>query len=682
MVRIAGFFTAGILMGIYFPNLISITAAFVLLVALIAFYFLLALNSYIEKLYLTRATCGLMALSVAGYLHLGLFKETNRTDHLLYYPNSVKHFVAEVVQWPEEKNKSWKYEVKIVKVNDGIAWSKVHTRALLYIAKEADKPAFSYGDHLLVNGSLAPVEPPANPQEFDFKRFLSFKNIFHQQFLRPAQVLLLEGRHESDLIHYAYQVRAWAAAVLKKYLPDQHSQAIALALTLGVTDGIDNELQQAYAASGAMHVLAVSGLHVGIIYGIILLVLKPLQSWARGRWIIAAVGIAALWSYAFVTGLSPSVLRAATMFSFVALARPFSRSTNIYNTLAGSAFLLLLFNPFLVMSVGFQLSYLAVLGIVSIHRPLYLLVEPKFRILDWVWNISCVSIAAQWATFSLGILYFHQFPVYFLFANLFVIPGAILVLTTGLLLIVLGFFPPLAEVVGMVLQGLIQILNTGVFFIEQLPGSIIDNIYLTTYECWLLIGALLFFLLLVYHKQLHYMKLAFFILLIFSGSQWMHYFNEIKPERLVVYKVPGHSGIEWISQGASLFFADSSLAANNESIRFHVRPNRLFCGVKQSNTYITNSNSVAVRLFKSGDKLVAIVMQPISYWPYARQPDYLIVGNNAFKSLKKIRDLISFETLILDSSNAYWVCERIKKEAGNGASVFSVLHQGAFERKF
>ncbi len=682
MVRIAAFFTAGILVGIYFPDLISILAASILLVVLSVFYFLFVLIPHFKKSYITRGFFGLMALGVAGYVHLVLFKDTHRSDHLLYHTKEVKHFVAEVTQWPEEKERSWKYEVRIIKVNDGLAWSKVHARALLYIAKSDDRPAFSYGDKLLVNASLVTLEAPANPQEFDFKRFLSFKNIFHQQFLKPGQILLLERQAKRDLLHYAYQARTWAVDVLKKYLPDQRSQAIALALTLGVTDGIDNELQNAYAASGAMHVLAVSGLHVGIIYGIVLLILRPLQSWAGGRWIIAAAGIAALWSYAFITGLSPSVLRAATMFSFVAIARPFSRSTNIYNTLSGSAFLLLLVNPFLVMSVGFQLSYLAVLGIVSIHRPLYLLVEPKLKILDWAWSISCVSMAAQLATFSLGILYFHQFPVYFLLANLFVIPGAILVLITGLLLLALGFFPPLAYVVSKVLQGLIQILNEGVFSIEQLPGSIIDNIYLTTQECWLLIAALLFFLLLVYRKDLVYMKLAFIVLLLFSASQWMHYFNDVDQERLVVYKVPGHSGIEWINQGSSLFFADSSLAGNNENIRFHIRPNRLFCGVKQSNTYITNSGSEAIRLVKSRERIVAMVMRPISYWPYSMCPDYLIVGNNAFKSLKEIKGLISFNTLILDSSNSYWVCERIRKESGSGDSVFSVLHQGAFERKF
>src|SRR6185369_7936506 len=123
-----------------------------------------------------------------------------------------------------------------------------------------------------------------------------------------------------------------------------------------------------------------------------------------------------LWGYAFLTGLSPSVLRAVTMFSFVAIAKPVGRRTNFYNTLAASAFCLLLYDPYLIMSVGFQLSYLAVLGIVYLQRPIYNLWEAKSWFADWAWQLSCVSIAAQIATFALGFLYFHQFPVYFLVA--------------------------------------------------------------------------------------------------------------------------------------------------------------------------------------------------------------------------------------------------------------------------
>ncbi|MEQ9413126.1 MAG: ComEC/Rec2 family competence protein, partial [Cyclobacteriaceae bacterium] len=355
-----------------------------------------------------------------------------------------------------------------------------------------------------------------------------------------------------------------------------------------VTDGIDNELQSAYASSGAMHVLAVSGLHVGILYGIVMLLFRPFRNLAWSRWVIAIISLMALWSFAFITGLSPSVLRAVTMFSFIAIAKPFGRRTSIYNTLASSAFILLLFDPFLIMSVGFQLSYLAVLGIVTIHRPLYQLWEPRSAILDWVWNISCVSIAAQLATFSLGILYFHQFPVYFLFSNFFVIPGAISVLVTSILVLETSGIAPVAAIFGAVLKWLIQILNFAVFSFEKFPFSLINDIYITTLQCWLLILAIGFLFFLVTEKKFSLMLTSFICIISFSLIQWHHHNVEVKRDRFVVYNISGHQGIEWISSGRSKFLGDSSLIIDAERMRFHVRPNRLFCGVKEVDTQLTS----------------------------------------------------------------------------------------------
>jgi len=158
----------------------------------------------------------------------------------------------------------------------------------------------------------------------------------------------------------------------------------------------------------------------------------------------SVTSLSLLWGFAFVTGLSPSVLRAVTMFSFIALARPFGKQTNIYNTLAASVFFLLIYNPYLIMSVGFQLSYLAVLGIVYLQRPMYNLWEIENRVGDWIWQITSVSIAAQTATFALALLYFHQFPTYFLISNLLVVPLSTLVLVFGIFLLAISFFPPLA----------------------------------------------------------------------------------------------------------------------------------------------------------------------------------------------------------------------------------------------
>ena len=176
------------------------------------------------------------------------------------------------------------------------------------------------------------------------------------------------------------------------------------------------------------------------------------------------------------------------MFSFVALAIPAGRRTNIYNTLAASAFFILWYDPFLIMSVGFQLSYIAVLGIVYMQPALYNLWEPTNRLWDEVWKITCVSIAAQLATLPLGLLYFHQFPNYFLLSNLFVIPGSFVVLILGILILVVNVISPIASFLGMLLEWTIKALNVIVFTIEDFPFSLIENVYITTFQCWVLIS--------------------------------------------------------------------------------------------------------------------------------------------------------------------------------------------------
>ena len=665
-------------MGIYQPELIETQHASVALGILVLSFFILRYFSF-KRFKVALGVIGLVSFFLIGFLHLKNSTEWGKQNHLSTYQHKVIAYMASITKLPEEKEKSWKYEIRILKVTDGVTWNEVEARALLYVRKDSLPTSFFYGDEILVKGTPVLLQAPSNPHEFNFKRFLSFRNIYHQQFVRSNQIKKVTSIRTKDVKYYSMRMRKWATNQLKKQLPDQHENAIALALTLGVTDGIDNDLQNAYAASGAMHVLAVSGLHVGILYGIVLLLFRPFTNVSWSRWLVTGISLMILWSFAFVTGLSPSVLRAVTMFSFIALAKPFGRRTSIYNTLAGSAFLLLLYDPFLIMSVGFQLSYFAVLGIVAIHRPLYQWFEPDNAFVDWIWNITCVSIAAQLAIFSLGLLYFHQFPLYFLFSNLFVIPGAIAVLVTSLMVLATSFIPVIASMLGELLTFIIQALNFGVFTIERIPNSLIENLYITTSQCWLLILTLVFVLLLYYFKKSGYLYGALMCLVLYSANQWYHHFTEVRQNQFIVYNIPGNWGIEWISGGNSNFICDDQLATDKQRIRFHVLPNRLHNGVKKIHTEVMDS-SIPVKVFQWKDKTIGVVNGTITSWPQKIKVDYLVVGNNAFRSFEQIQGTIYFDQLILDSTNTPYIAKNIKKQGA--LKVHSVIHDGAFIKKF
>ncbi len=682
MVRVAAFFIGGVLLGIYWPAVISESLATILFFVfsiLFVLAFLILRRTTVRSL--VTGTVGLCAIFIAGFVNLLYHTETRKPDHIIHVTSPIEMYRAIIKSAPEEKVKSWKVEVKVDAIRQKEGWQPVSGSVLLYISKKSNEIKLKYGDQILIEGSPLELGPPGNPHEFDFKRFLSFRNIYHQQFVRSEQIKFIESAQQHGFLYYSQQARAWASEKLSRFIHGEQEQAIALALVLGVTDGLDNDLQNAYSASGAMHVLAVSGLHVGIIYWMILLLLKPMSSYSWSPWFIAIVSLVCLWSYAFVTGLSPSVLRAVTMFSFVAIAKPFSRNTNIYNTLAASAFILLIYNPYLIMSVGFQLSYLAVIGIVYLQRPLYNLWETPNKFLDSCWSITCVSIAAQIATFALGLLYFHQFPVYFLFSNLFVIPGSFVVLVLGILVVAVSFIQPIAFALGWILEWSIKILNLGVFAVEDLPYSLINGVYLTTFQCWLLMGMILSIILLFKFRKFQYLLSALLIVVVYVGVQWQHYNEEVSRKQLIVYRVNGHHAMEWITYGKSYFYCDSTLINDQERIRFHIRPNRVASGVGTIHTnelaFLTTINGLRYFNFKRAK--VLLVDQKSTILPDKVVTDYLIISNNAISSLDKILESVEFKILILDSSNTlYYSNKMVAQATSKNISVHSVLTQGAF----
>ena len=682
MVRIAAFFIAGILLGIYQPELFTEFAVFIGLGGLLLFYFIC--YQFFKKsnsVKLFTGFVGLIAILLAGYANVLLQTESRNARHFLKLEQPIFYYTGRIINVPEEKIKSWKILLEVEEVKTETGWIQREGKTLLYVSKKSKWPDLLFGDKIMIEGSPVLLTPPANPGEFDFRRFLTFKNIYHQQFVKSDQLRVINHIESHGVLYYSNKARAWASNTIKEFVHGEQEQAIALALVLGVTDGLDNELQNAYSASGAMHVLAVSGLHVGIIYWMLLIVLKPVSSLSWSRWLVAIVSLVCLWSYAFVTGLSPSVLRAVAMFSFVAVARPFGRGTNIYNTLAASAFLLLLYNPYLIMSVGFQLSYLAVLGIVYLQRPIYNLWETSSWFWDKVWQITCVSIAAQIATFSLGLLYFHQFPLYFLFSNLFVIPGSFIILVLGIILLGVSIIPFFAVAIGWLLQHCITLLNWAVFAVEDLPLSLINGIHFTTLQCWLLMSSIISIALVFQLREFRFVLLSLFFVLAFSLLQWQHVANDVARKQFLVYATPGHFAMEWTDHGRSLFVADSALSDDEERIRFHIRPNRIISGVTDSHgspngsvqkfkgfeLYVKNGASVLRIDNRSHDLPKGIVV------------DYLIVGNNSIRSITEIAAKIEFKKLILDATNSPWYVNRIEKEAqSKNDSVYAVGKKSAF----
>lgn len=346
-----------------------------------------------------------------------------------------------------------KYVIDVLKIND----ETVSGKSLLNIQKDSSKSALKVDEIIIGSIAFQNLIHPLNPHQFDYKKYLEKKYIYHQVFTKNKSLLKVNSNTHT-FFGIANNIREYINLKLKPYHFKPDELAIINALLLGQRQDISKEVYTSYTNAGAIHILAVSGLHVGIILLILSFVFKPIERFKNGKLIKTILLVSCLWCFALIAGLSASVTRAVTMFSIVAIALNLKRPTNVYNTLAISMFVILLFKPLFLFDVGFQLSYLAVFAIVAIDPMLYKLWKPKNWLLDKYWHTLTITISAQFGIIPISLFYFHQFPSLFFISNLVIIPFLGIILGLGILIILLAVINLLpnfiAETYGYIISGM------------------------------------------------------------------------------------------------------------------------------------------------------------------------------------------------------------------------------------
>jgi competence protein ComEC len=574
--RITLFFALGIIFEIFVgvPSPILIFSLVILGLALLALQFFHKLILYFD----TEFTGSILVWAFLFFAG----SATTKINTLANYPNSVNNilvsaepvgFFGTLNESPVAKEKSVKAEVllKGFRLSDGSTDNKIIGKVNLYFRQSEATEFLQFGTNIYFENTLKKALPPSNPEEFNYARYLSFHNIHFQGFVDSTQWVLISGEPNAS-------PRGWMNSLREKLLLTfdiwgfrADEKAVASALILGYKQFIDFELSQSYSSTGAMHVLAVSGLHVGIIYGGIIWFLSHLNPSRFNQYLKAILALMALWFYASITGMSPSVQRAATMFSFVIIGQLLYRNTNIYNTIFASAFLLLAVNPYIITQVGFQLSYLAVLGIIYFQPKIYGLLYVKQPILDKVWAITAVSVAAQLGTFPVGLLYFHQFPSYFLISNLVVIPGAFCILILGLITLFCYPVPFIQEYPAIALKYLIRAMNWTIKQIEVWPYSLIEGInisILETYTIYFLIAIL--GVMWVHFEKNRWIYLFSSVAILLLGYRVYDKYKHFSAVTLNVYKVPFQNTFELVKQNKAFIVAEDNLQNDFSKYRFHL----------------------------------------------------------------------------------------------------------------
>ncbi|APG65332.1 competence protein [Tenacibaculum todarodis] len=364
-----------------------------------------------------------------------------------------------------------KYEAEVSQINE----EKTVGKVLLNIPKDSLQKTLNVDDKLFLKPSFIALTPSLNPHQFNYKEYLVKQGIYHQVFVNNQEFKIVDKRNFS-LQGLAAKARVEIQNSLKKYNFKEEEYAVINALLLGQRQDISKELINDYSRAGAIHILAVSGLHVGIVLLILNWLFKRLDTSKLSRVFKTILIITLLWMFAFIAGLSASVVRAVTMFTFVAIGQSFKRKRIVEHSLITSIFLLLLVKPLLLFDVGFQLSYLAVFGIIWVQPKLYSLWQPKVVILDKGWQLFTVSIAAQMGVLPISLYYFHQFPGLFLLSNLVIIPFLGAILIGGIIVIILSLFEVLPQFIVETYGAIISLMNTFVSWISKQESFLFSEI--------------------------------------------------------------------------------------------------------------------------------------------------------------------------------------------------------------
>ena len=628
---------------------------------------------------------GLVALVMAGWLHTEAQTEAGKLGHLTTVASDIQYVEGVVIRAEEERANTWRCQVQVAQVRIDSNWHPYQGKVMVYQRKDSLHHPLQYGDRVLLKGEPTLVPGPRNPQEFDYQTYLARQQIYHQVFVSGAEVRTLGYAPPSVVRAVALEAQQAFAQRLAEGIENPRERSIVSALVLGVKDGLEPETRQAYATAGAMHVLAVSGLHVGIVYAICVGLLGGLRRRPLGRWIFAIWVLICLWGFAFLTGLSPSVLRAATMFSFMVLAQTTRRKTNIYNTLAASAFLLLCFDPYLLTSVGFQLSYLAVLGIVYLQPRIYGWWSAPNRVLDWAWSLTTVSLAAQLATGPLAVYYFHVFPTYFFLSNLLVVPMATLILGGGLLVLGLSVFSLEASVfLADLLERAVWAMNEVIFALEKIPGSRIEDLMLSPTQVMLLVAALLAFFAFWERRRFHYLVTTVVLVVVGIASVVAQQKQQAHQVGVTVYHTGGQplTSLHHGRNRALLWNGEGVLP----EVEYQVKGHEQQAGFRPSTQEPLSAEVVwsSVQMGKLTHwygKTILYLQEAIPegmVWP-SFPIDFLVVGKDVLRSLDDLPSGLQADQIILDSSNKLYIAARLQAEAESRQwNCHSVPHQGAF----
>lgn len=561
------------------------------------------------------------------------------------FPEREQSYVATILDIPKVKPRSIACHVKTA--------PPFEKKVIVYLEQTHEARLLIPGDEILFHARLLPFQNFGNPDDFDYVRYMHIKGFSASGYI-PAENWLKTGRASYTVPILAQRIRGKALALFRSYLADEDAYAFIAAITLGYKAYLSDDLQEAFRASGTAHVLAVSGLHVGIIYLIINLLFSFLGKTGNlfmlRQWLVLLL----LWGYVFMTGMSASVIRAAIMITIFCLGSIQHQRGFTYNTLAASAFLILIFRPMSLFDVSFQMSFGAVFAILFFQPKMQSLYNPQNRVMKYIWDLFTVSTAAQLGVFPLTLYYFGTFPTYFFITNLLVVPIAGIILYATVPLTVLGIFgihqTGLIGLLQDVFRTIVQILTTFilriVYISESLPLARLTGSHLSFFQLVLLLLLVFLVTVFLYSHRPRYLIISLALILMVQLTVTHERLTK-PPPQLVIFNSPGTSEIGLFDH--------------------HTR----YPTVVPENGFLPHPGKSILRL--SDDSLSG-------FYAEERFPiDILILSRCREFKIKQILGLINPSVIVLDSSLPRFTVNKVVRECDqSGIRVHDVTQNGAY----
>jgi len=637
-------------------------------------------------------------LVLAGYEIACCHHPENDPGYFGRHPDGL--FVATVSEPPSSSLTRIKTILEVRYCRENGTWKRSCGKAIGYLKSGSGSSSLQYGDHILLRAGFTAINDNSNPHSFNYARYLKNKGISHRVFAESYDWKTISIKRSGFIRRVAIQVRDNLLNILRVNHVEGKEFAVAAALLLGYVDELDAELRNDYAASGAMHILSVSGMHVGIIYIFLEFLLGFLNKNKPGRLLKAIVLLVFIWFYALVTGLSPCVLRSAAMLSLPILGKSLNRIPNMYNIIAASMVFILALDPFLILDIGFQLSYLAVIGIIVMYKPIYDLYVTSAWFPDKVWSILAVSIAAQIATLPITLYIFHQFPNYFMLTNIFVVPLSSFIIYIGIGMMAVGGIPAVAALCAKVLIFLVWLLNSVIHLIEQLPWSTIQGIFISTPEMVLLYLLIAFaflyltvrkisflFIFIIVTIMLNLLFLDFKVhrlrssrMVIFNAGREALYMFTTQDKAILLFNGPMRDGATVQKPGHDVAFADMKAHGINFNREFWLQ-----AGGRPPEIAGSFVPAIVLRNFIqfNGYRIALLNKSLPRGFNRCIHVDLLIITGNPRINIADVIKIYHPRQIVIDATNSrFRTVQWIKDAATSGVECHSVAEHGAYQKEF